>query len=715
MVTNSPTEYKKHKADANRRRREVTAKGKEIGKIPEVVDPERRNRGRDSLLIFGLQYFPGRLYDTYSADHETACEVIDECTINGGLFALAMPRGSGKTTWAEIAAIRALVYGLRKYVVPIGATGKMAGKIMDSIKREFEDNDLLNEDFPEVCYPIRCLEREVRRCKGQTYQGESTHIEWGAELIVLPTIPGSAASGAIVEIASLEGAIRGLKKPGPDGQVYRPDLLILDDPQTSESANQLSQTIKRYNTIMSDCLGLAGPGKKIAAVMLCTVIRPGDLSERVLDREKNPIWQGLRTRMLSALPTNMTLWDEYYELRKQELRDGIGVAGSNQFYLDRQEQMDAGCKASWESRYDADEVSAIQSAMNLYYRAPGAFMAEYQNDPEAVLAGAGARINDRDTIMARVNDLKRNDMPIDANRVTAFIDVGGEVMWFLVTAWDELFNGWVIDYGTYPRQERSFFTQLDVRPGLSDVYTNYSEEQRVYAGIEATLDELLARRYQSALPGSKAIGIERILVDSGWNTKLVSDVCKQQKYRRIVWSSKGFPRTATSNIGQWKSTGTERAGQAWRYTLSPDTKYYQLQFDADHWKSFTHERLHMPLGGKGVLTLFGQQQDPKRGLIQANHEMFAEHCSTEYSEVIAYKGANWDKWEKPDKHADNHLWDCVIGATLAASTCGLKLTTSDAPKAEPKPKAQPKPIGGPASKPISMEELWKLKQQRRRR
>ena len=41
-------------------------------------------------------------------------------------------------------------------------------------------------------------------------------------------------------------------------------------------------------------LGLVGPDTKISSIMPCTVIRPGDMADRILDREKPPQWQGER-------------------------------------------------------------------------------------------------------------------------------------------------------------------------------------------------------------------------------------------------------------------------------------------------------------------------------------------------------------------------------------------------------------------------------------
>src|SRR5262245_5186857 len=88
---------------------EQARRGREISPLPEIVDPARRERGRLSLEKFGLEYFPRRFRLPNSAAHTTAAKTMQRCTDDGGKFACAMPRGTGKTAWAEVAVIRAVV------------------------------------------------------------------------------------------------------------------------------------------------------------------------------------------------------------------------------------------------------------------------------------------------------------------------------------------------------------------------------------------------------------------------------------------------------------------------------------------------------------------------------------------------------------------------------------------------------------------------------
>ncbi|HUT56537.1 MAG TPA: hypothetical protein VNA25_01540 [Phycisphaerae bacterium] len=120
----------------------------------------------------------------------------------------------------------------------------------------------------------RQLERIHDRAGGQTLDGEPTRIHWTVDKVVMPTVAGSPASGAILVVTGLEGGnIRGQKHKLADGHVVRPDLAIIDDPQTTESAWSESQSARREALLAGDVLGMAGPGKKIAAILCATVIR----------------------------------------------------------------------------------------------------------------------------------------------------------------------------------------------------------------------------------------------------------------------------------------------------------------------------------------------------------------------------------------------------------------------------------------------------------
>jgi hypothetical protein len=487
--------YEVLKERARARNIALSLAGRDIGDLPEVVNPERKERAAADFRFFCEQYFPLTFHLPWSPDHLRVIAKIEQAVLRGGLFAMAMPRGSGKTTLCECAGIWVVLYGHREFVCLIGSDEGHAMDMLDSIKMELDGNDLLLEDFPEVVYPIQCLDGIANRCAGQLYQGQRTHIGWTAREIVLPTIPGSKASGAIIKVAGITGRIRGMKYKRADGQTVRPTLVVIDDPQTDESARSLSQCATRESILAGAVLGLAGPGKKISGIMPCTVIRPGDMADNILSRDKHPEWNGERTKMVYAFPTHEKLWQRYAEIRAESFRRGGHGEEATEFYRQHRAEMDAGAVVAWPERFNPDELSAIQHAMNLKLQDEAAFFAEYQNEPLPEETVEPDELT-ADQIASKLNRMQRGEVPIGCNHVTMFIDVQAHLLFFVVCAWEEDFTGYVLDYGTYPDQKRPYFTLRDARPTLAAVTKAGGLEGAIYAGLEALTQDYLGREWR---------------------------------------------------------------------------------------------------------------------------------------------------------------------------------------------------------------------------
>ena len=141
--------------------------GRDIGTPPPPEDEVRRAQCAESFQGFCETYFSAAFHLAWSDDHLRVIEKIERSVREGGLFAFAMPRGSGKTSLCRVAGLWALLYGFRGYVCLIGSAEDQAKRMLDSIRREMLGNDTLLEDFPEAIYPIRKLENNARRQIGQ--------------------------------------------------------------------------------------------------------------------------------------------------------------------------------------------------------------------------------------------------------------------------------------------------------------------------------------------------------------------------------------------------------------------------------------------------------------------------------------------------------------------------------------------------------------------
>lgn len=666
--------YQKQKEAARKRSAEIFESGRDIAPLPEISDPTRRSACERDFRLFCETYFPFTFTLSWSDDHLQVIGQIETSVLSGGLFATAMPRGSGKTTLAECACIWAVVYGHRDFVCLIGSDEGRAAQMLDSIKTELEGNELLAEDFPEVCYPIERLEGIANRCNGQLCDGERTQIGWTAKEIVLPTIPGSKASGAIVKVAGITGGLRGMKFKRPDGRTVRPSLVVIDDPQTDESARSPSQCETRERILAGAILGLAGPGKKISGIMPCTVIRSGDMADSILNRDKHPEWNGTRTKMVYAFPSDEKLWEEYGRLRADSLRAGRGGKEATEFYAENREAMDAGARVAWAERYEHDELSAVQHAMNLRFRDERAFFAEYQNEP---IPEVESRTDDLtpDQIASKLNRMPRGLIPTACGRLTAFIDVQGSMLFWLVAAWEDDFTGSIVDYGSFPDQKRAYFTLNDAKHTLGDTIKAKGLEGQIYGGLEQLTDQILGREWTR--DDGALLRVEKCPIDANWgvSTETIYQFVRQSKYPTILVPSHGkYVGASAKPMREWQKKPGDRHGLNWLVPGGEAKRNVsRLIYDTNWWKSFIHTRLATAMGDRGCLSLFGDKPD--------THRLLADHLTAEFRVRTTGRGRDVEEWKLRPGRPDNHWLDCLVGSAVAASLLGVALpeTAATAP------------------------------------
>lgn len=668
--------YEKVKEAARARAAKVSLAGRDIGEIPPVEDPQRRARALASFRAFCECYYPDVFYLPWSRDHLEVIGTLEDVVFRGGSFAVAMPRGSGKTSLCEAACVFAVLTGTRRFVVLIGAEEQHAGELLESIKTELACNDRLLADFPEAVYPIRCLEGLAHRCRGQLHHGRPTRIEWSAKHLVFPTIEGSAASGAVLRVTGLLGRIRGMKFTRADGRVVRPELVVIEDPQTEASAVSPTQNERRERIISQAILNLGGPGVQIGAMMPCTVIAPGDMADNLLNRKLHPEWQGRRYQLVYEFPTNEKLWQQYTEILREPSRSwNENLALATAFYREHREAMDEGARVAWPERYGEGEISALQHAMNLRIRDESMFAAEMQNRPlRREHAGDWCTAEE---ICGKLSGLARGIVPADATIVAGHVDVHDKLLYWTIIAVNPNLAGAVVDYATYPEQARSYFTMREARPTLGKQFAGAGRDGAIYKGLEALLDDLCHREWEGQ-DGSMH-RLNRLLVDEGYKDKTVRAAIRASKYRALIMPSRGLSlRAAHKPMSEWKRSRGERVGHNWRIPKPEVGQARGVQFDANFWKSTSHTLLKTAPGDAGCLQVWGD--DPKR------HRMFADHVAeSEYFVTTYGRGRAVNEWQERPNHPDNHHFDNLVGALVAASVEGAQIPgTGKAKKKKPR-------------------------------
>jgi phage terminase large subunit GpA-like protein len=411
---------------------------------------------------------------------------------------------------------------------------------------------------------------------------------------------------------------------------------------------------------------MAGPGQKIAALMCCTVIRPSDMADNILDRKKHPQWQGERTKMVYSFPTNEKHWARYAEMRAESFRnDGDGHEAS-EFYRQNREEMDEGAVVAWPERHNDDELSAIQHAMNLKFRDEAAFFAEYQNEPVLEEMGDGDLLT-AEQVAEKTNRLQRCVVPIGCSHLTMFVDVQANLLFFVVAAWEDDFTGYVIDYGSYPDQRRPYFTLRDARATLALAAPGTGLEGSIYAGLEKLTGDYLSRDWQR--DDGAAMRIAQCLVDANWgqSTDVVYQFCRQSQHSAIVMPSHGrFVGASSIPFSEYARKPGDRVGHNWRIPVLHDRRVIRhVVYDTNYWKSFVYSRLAVSIGDRGCLSLFGD--GPQQ------HCLFAEHITAEYRVKTAGRGRTVDEWKVRPGNPENHWFDCLVGSAVGASMLGVTL------------------------------------------
>lgn len=371
----------KEKDRARKARKKALAN--DIGRLPAVKDPKRRAACRDSLPLFMQTYCMGSggfLKTEPSARMGEIIRHLQAVVQSGGRTHIRMARAHGKSSFIKGACVYALAYGFRRFIVAVAARRPDASAMIDDIFTMCEDGETFAEDFPEIAIPIRKLGGIMQRAQNQTYKGARTKIGKTAERIVLPTIAGSVASGAVLVARGFKGASRGLVRGS-----MRPDLVLFDDLQDDKAAHN-PHTIQTYDEMIEkNFLGLGGHDKQIAAFMTSTPICPDDLSELYAGKQN---WKTFTFPMMVTHPDCWgapgDLWQRYFNIKRTAIQDGEPEhIPANAFYIEHRAEMDAGGEVLNPDFYDKEtEISGIQHAMNLRFaNGEDSFAAEYQMQP----------------------------------------------------------------------------------------------------------------------------------------------------------------------------------------------------------------------------------------------------------------------------------------------------------------------------------------------
>lgn len=347
------------------------------------INWRRRRRAEKSLPAWVATYAVGPLID--SAPPPRGVEILREMETAVGdsrPYQILMARGHGKTSYAEACAAFSVATGRRKFVVIVSINATQAQQILHDITRVFT-SEVFVQDYPDVALPIVLLDGHTRRSQRQG--GHPVSYREKADEVVLPTITDDSGahvptSGSCIKARALS-SVRGTKH----GKL-RPDMVILDDIQTTEEAHSAERVDKALSLIRGDVMGLCGK-KKASIICTATTIARDDVTEH-LKRDRS--WKTTLFRAFIRWPDEWDrhehgLWGRYIRMLDEEDAMDGNHAGSLRFYRQNRHAMDAGAEVLFPQRYNRADghISAVQKLI-CAWREMGdrAFQAEMQMEPE---------------------------------------------------------------------------------------------------------------------------------------------------------------------------------------------------------------------------------------------------------------------------------------------------------------------------------------------
>lgn len=706
--------YEAQKTRSRNRQARMVREGQDIGAIPLPVNSKRRDKCKGDLNLFYRTYFPDVFNLPWSRVHLKLIKLITMAVLSCAMLAVGIPRGFGKTVMCERAVIWAICYRYHTMIMLFGATNEAAAEMLKRIHVELTTNPLLMEDFPEVCLPLVHVGSANQKGRGQLCQGEPTNVKirsnelWTGDVLretrradgrqpsgTKTASDGESYRGAnaapLAEEQESEilpgaciwaygitaGGIRG-KQRVFGGKAMRPTLGLADDCQTRSSAMSPRLINRRKNILEADLPFLPGQASSWSFLSTWTVIEPDDVADWILNREKASQYHGIRERFLDAMPNDaaMEKWSDWWQLivrcrqaaglsdSEEAINDTDHLEPAHALYRKHRKAMDRGAKVVWAHAYDPKRwVSALEKCMETWFRNPLAFYSELQNDPGAFQIDARPQL-DKFDVSTRFGLHPRGTCPRNAQWLTVGIDVQGKVLIWSVRAWASDSTSWVVEYGTWPGQNRQYFTLSDIKLTID---AHYSSLPTWGVRLAAALRDLLSKLFAQQWPREDGLQLSLAAggVDANWKTDEVKAAVVASGFFGKVYPTHGRSfTTANQSLNEAPVRDRDIVGDNWRVRTPREGDVQFATFDTNYFKSQLRDRLMMNIAQPGAMTLH----------LGPSHDMWADQICAErcHEKFDKTKNREYEEWMKLP-NVENHYLDCEVINNVVGSMIGCRL------------------------------------------
>lgn len=304
----------------------------------EYFSDERNPENENNLMPVG-----STIENAPEFHHELSSK-LDELNVNKtAKICWSVPRGHAKSAYlSNVFPVHQCVFKKRNYILIISETTGMAQKFVEWVGGQLKHNQKLREDFGVLLHPNK-------------QANEMDNLE------AFVTHKGTKVQSAGMGV-QLRGARHG---------AYRPDLLILDDLESSKNTNTRDLREKNLHWFNSVIMPI-GDITKTAFIYMGTLVHGQGLLTSVLNRSD------FNGRIYSAIvsePDRSDLWAKYEDMLR-DVEDNDRERHADLFYFENKEEMDRGAMTLWNSRFPYKELIKIK--VNVGSKS---FASEYLNKP----------------------------------------------------------------------------------------------------------------------------------------------------------------------------------------------------------------------------------------------------------------------------------------------------------------------------------------------
>lgn len=231
----------------------------------------------------------------------------------------------------------------------VSETESMSRKFVEWVASQLKFNKKLREDFGIMLHENKMA-------------NESDNLEGFI-----------TTNGVKVQSASIGKQLRGARHGA-----YRPDLVILDDLESSKNTNTKELRDKNLHWFNSVIMPIGDP-KKTAFIYMGTLVHGQGLLPSVMDRSD------FKSKMYSAIlsePNCTELWDKVEEMLRDKEDEDREIHADN-FYAEHQEEMDEGTQTLWADRFSYYDLIKIK--VNVGTRAFGSEYLNRATDDESAI------------------------------------------------------------------------------------------------------------------------------------------------------------------------------------------------------------------------------------------------------------------------------------------------------------------------------------------